>query len=175
MTGDVQTIERPTDEDRIDAAGWWQLGGLAVLGAVLPIGFVLLRAERPAPWTAAVVIAVALVVVLPMAQVFTWARRGGRAAVLSTRRWVRSGRVPADVTEQVWRPRVQQYADDLDRRLFSAWAGVVLTVAWSVLALTEDRAHWIVALVWAAIAVVSFVQVRGDRPAARRLLATPVQ
>lgn len=173
MTGDMGTMQRAADEDRIDVAGWWQLGGLAVLGAVLPIGFVLLRAERPAPWTAAIVIAVALVVVLPMAQVFAWARRGGRAAVLTTRRWVRSGRVPVDVPDDVWRPRVQQYADDLDRRFFSAWVGVVLTAAWSVLALTEDRAHWIVAVVWAAIAVASFVQVRGDRPAARRLLSSP--
>jgi hypothetical protein len=172
MTGETTTSRRAVDEDRIDAAGWWQLGGMAVFGAAVPFCVVLFPFDRPAPWTAAVVLALALAVVLPMVQVFAWARRGGRAAVVATRTWVRSGSVPADVPEQVWRPRVQQYADDLDRRTFGAWSGVVLTGVWGVMALVEDPGHWITAVLWAGIAAVSFRQVRRDRPGVRRLLAT---
>jgi hypothetical protein len=163
------------DDDRLDAAGWWQLGGMAALGVAAPLVFGLLMGPG-FPRVAVVVLALALGVVLPVVQLRSWWARGGRAAVLETRSWVVAGRVPDTVPEDAWRPRVRRYGDDVDRAVFGAWAGAVLAVVWVVLAATGQPADWLIAAGWAVTAGVRFVQIRGERAAVRRLLAsrTPV-
>lgn len=159
------------DADRIDAVAWWQLVGLTVLGAGAPVVYFVLQ-PGPVPWVTVVVLGLALGIALPAGQVRSWERRGGRAAVLATREWVRSGHVPATVPDAVWRPRVQRSADDLRRRRLSTWVALGLTVLWVVVALTGTIGDWVVVLLWAAIAVAGLVQDRGARAAAERLLAT---
>lgn len=179
MTGDRATTQRTdgartVDDDRIDAVGWWQLVGLAVVGAVVPAVF-LAMLRGPMPWTAAVVLGLALAVVLPASLVWNWSRRGGRAAVAATRQWVRDGSVPSDVPDAVWRPRVQRWLSDLGRRRLSGWLAVVVAVLWTLTALAGSVDNWGLALVWTLIAAVGLVGDRGGRAAAERLLAAPAR
>ncbi|QCR42385.1 hypothetical protein C1N91_01345 [Curtobacterium sp. SGAir0471] len=162
------------DDDRIDAAGWWQLVALTVGGAVAPAVFFVLE-PRPVPWVAVVVLGLALAVVLPAAQVWSWSRRGGRAAVVATRRWVDEGRVPPEVPETVWRPRVRQWATDARRRRSSGWMFLCLVPLWTVIATTGNGGDWGVVVVWAVLGVATLVQGRGDRVGAEQLLATPAR
>ncbi|MCS5485914.1 hypothetical protein LQK89_01325 [Curtobacterium sp. C1] len=189
MTGDQTTTQRTdaaravdddridaaraVDDDRIDAVGWWQLVGLVVVGAGAPALYFVLR-PHPVPWTAVVVLGLALAVVLPAAQVRTWSRRGGRAAVLATRRWVQVGSVPADVPDSVWRPRVERWAGELRRRRLSGWIGLVLAVFWGLSAVTGTPSDGVLAAVWVGIAVAGLGWYRGDVARAEQLLsATP--
>ncbi len=149
MTGDQTTTQRTdaaravdddridaaraVDDDRIDAVGWWQLVGLVVVGAGAPALYFVLR-PHPVPWTAVVVLGLALAVVLPASLVWNWSRRGGRAAVATTRRWVRDGSVPSDVPDAVWRPRVSG-GSELGRRRVSGWFALVAAVLWALTAL----------------------------------------
>jgi len=171
-TDRTPTTGADTDDDSMDAAGWWQLAGLTVLGAAIPLVLLTQGAPR-APWVMVVALSVALAVVMPVARLRDWWRRGGRRAVLATRRWVRAGQVPADVPAAVWRPRVQQVAGDAVRGSVVVWVAAGLAVLWAVLAVTEEPSDWWFALVWATVAVARFVQSRGERTAAVRLLATP--
>lgn len=159
----------PDEDDRMDAAGWWQLAALAVLGAVAPFA---LLAPAPHGWTAAVVLAIVLVVLLPVVQLRAWWSRGGRGAVRRTRAWIRAGRVPGDVPAAVWRPRVQRAAADGLRHRIGAWVAVALAVTWAVLAVTGRPVEWLYAGVWALTAVVAFLEGRGARAATRLLAAT---
>ncbi|WIJ45698.1 hypothetical protein [Curtobacterium citreum] len=179
MTGDQTTTQRTdaartVDDDRIDTVGWWQLVGLAVVGAVVPAVF-LAMLRGPMPWTAAVVLGLALAVVLPGSLVWNWSRRGGRAALATTRRWVRDGSVPSDVPDAVWRPRVQRWLSDLGRRRVSGWFALVAAVLWALTALAGSTDNWGLVLVWALIAAVGLLGDRGDRAAAERLLAAPAR
>lgn len=158
------------DDDRLDPAGWWQLGGTAALGIALPAALGLL-AGPGFPLVAVVVLALALGVVFPVLQLRSWWARGGRAAVLETRRWVATGHVPDTVAEDVWRPRVRRYDDDVSLARLNGWAGAVFAVVWALLAVAGDPDQWKFAACWAAIAVVRFVQTRGQHAAVRRLLA----
>jgi len=114
MTGRTSEEWAP-DDDRIDAVGWWQLVALAVAGAVAPTLYFVLR-PGPVPWVAIVVLGLALAVVLPGVQVWSWSRKGGRAALVATRRWVDEGHVPSEVPDAVWRPRVQRWVADARQR-----------------------------------------------------------
>ncbi len=176
MTGEHGTgatnTSAPADDDRIDAAGWWQLVALAVGGAVVPTVYFVLR-PGPVPWVAVVVLGLALVVVLPATQVWSWSRRGGRAAVVATRRWVDEGRVPPEVPEAVWRPRVQQWTADARRRRTSGWMFVGLAALWAVLAATGTAGDWGVAVIWGVLGIATLVQGRGDRVGAEQLLGAP--
>jgi len=178
MTGDAGTTTGRTpggpapDDDRIDAAAWWQLVGLTVIGAAGPVLYFVLR-PGSVPWPAVVVLGLALAVTLPASQVRTWSRWGGRAAVVATRSWVRSGRVPADVPDAVWRPRLERWAGDLQRRRVRGWTATGVTVIWAVIALMGTPADWIVVVLWAAIAIQGLVPDRRGRGVAERLLATP--
>lgn len=181
MTGDHETTtasEAPatatTDDDRIGASGWWQLVALTVGGAVAPAVFFALQ-PRPVPWVAVVVLGLALAVVLPALQVWSWARRGGRAAVVATRRWVDDGRVPAEVPDAVWRPRVQRWLADARQRRTSGCVFVGLAALWAILAASGTAGDWGVAVVWAVLGVGTLVQGRGDRVGAEQLLAAPVR
>lgn len=178
MTGEHSTgatgATAATDDDRIDAVGWWQLAALAASGAVAPALFFVLQ-PGPVPWVAVVVLGLALAVVLPAVQVWSWSRRGGRAAVAATRRWVDEGRVPPEVPEAVWRPRVQQWTADARQRRSSGWVFVGLAALWAVLATTGTTHGWGVAVVWAVLGIATLVQGRGDRVGAEHLLATPVR
>jgi len=163
-----------TDDDRIDAVGWWQLVALAVSGAVAPAVYFVLR-PGPVPWVAVVVLGLALAVVLPAAQVWSWSRRGGRAAVATTRRWVDEGRVPPEVPEAVWRPRVERWATDARQRRTSGWMFLGLAALWAIIAAAGTTGDWGVAVVWAVLGVATLAQGRGDRVGAERLLAAPVR
>ncbi|WP_144715319.1 hypothetical protein [Curtobacterium pusillum] len=167
-------MDDAVEDDRMDAAGWWRLAGLAALGGLGPFAVTLLG-PAPHPWTAAVVIALALVVVLPVLQLRAWWSRGGRAAVRATRQWVRAGRVPGDVPDAVWRPRVQRFAGELLRRRISAWGAVALAVLWGAVAVSGRPDDWWFAVVWAVVAVAQSAADRGQRAASVRLLATPAR
>jgi hypothetical protein len=160
------------DDDRMDAAGWWHLVGLAALGGLGPFAFALLG---PAPhrWTAVVILALVLVVLLPVLQLRAWWSRGGRGALRATRQWVRTGSVPDDVPDAVWRPRVQRLGDELLRRRVSAWVAVGLAVLWGCVAASGRPVDWAFAVVWAVLAVAQFGSDRGQRVASVRLLAQP--
>ncbi|MDM7893142.1 hypothetical protein [Curtobacterium caseinilyticum] len=173
MTGEHDTTSATTtDTDRIGAAGWWQLVALVVGGAVGPAVFFVLQ-PGPVPWVAVVVLGLALAVVLPALQVWSWARRGGRAAIVTTRRWVDEGRVPSDVPDTVWRPRVQRWAAEARQRRTSGFVFVGLAALWAVLAAWGSAGDWGVAAVWAVLGVATLVQGRGDRRGAEQLLAAP--
>lgn len=170
-TGGARERETADEDDRLDPAGWWQLAGLAVLGAVLPLAVSGLG-TRPLPWFVVVGMAIVLAVVLPVAQLRTWWSRGGFGAVRATRGWVRAGRVPDDVPDALWRPRVRQFAADLLRRRISAWVSAALAVLWGVLAVTDRPGEWVIVAVWAVLAVTNSLRDRGGRAASDRLLTS---
>ncbi len=176
MTGEHGTeatnASARADDDRIDAAGWWQLIALAVGGAVVPTAYFVLR-PGPVPSVAVVVLGLALAVALPAAQVWSWSRRGGRAAIVTTRRWVDEGRVPPEVPDAVWRPRVQQWTADARQRRTSGWVFLGLAALWAVLAATGTAGDWGVAVIWGVLGIATLVQGRGDRVGAEQLLGAP--
>jgi len=163
-----------TTGDRLDAAGWAQLAFGAAAGLATGVG-VGMSAHGPFPWVTVVVLGVALGVVFPVALLRAWWARGGRVAVLETRAWVRTGRVPDDVPDAVWRPRVRQLRDETVRQLISGWVAVVVACLWAALAISGETRDWAFAAVWAVLALVQFVQVRKVRPSARRLLDAPAR
>jgi hypothetical protein len=172
MTGERSATA--TTGDRLDAAGWALLASGAAVGLAIGVG-VGLTADGPFPWVTVLVIGVALAVVIPVMLLRSWWARGGRTAVLETRAWVRSGRVPDEVADAVWRPRVRRLLDDSSRQLFGAWAAVVVACLWAAIAISGETRYWAFAAVWAVLAVAQFVQVRRVRPAARRLLDAPAR
>jgi hypothetical protein len=181
MTGERSATEQSaaqqttaTTGDRLDAAGWAQLAFGATVGLAIGVG-VGISGHGPFPWVAVIAIGVALAVVIPVMLLRSWWARGGRTAVLETRAWVRSGRVPDEVPDAVWRPRVRRLLDDASRQLFGAWAAVVVACLWAALAISGETRYWAFAGVWAVLAVVQFVEVRRVRPAARRLLDAPAR
>jgi hypothetical protein len=176
MTGAHGVTEQRTDtgDDRLGAAGLAQLGLAAAAGIALAFGIGLMIG-RPFPWVTVVVLGVAFAVLMPVSLVRWWWARGGRTAVLETRAWVRSGRVPDAVPDEVWRPRVRQLRDEATRHVFGAWGAVVLACLWSCIALIGDPLNWALVVVWACIAVVRFGQTHGQRAAAQRLLDEPVR
>ncbi|MDN3479347.1 hypothetical protein [Curtobacterium sp. APC 4022] len=180
MTGERSVTEQSTAQtsattgDRLDAAGWAQLAFGAAAGLATGVG-VGLSAHGPFPWVTVVVLGVALGVVFPVALLRAWWARGGRVAVLETRAWVRSGRVPDEVPDTVWRPRVRQLLGDSSRQLLGAWAAAVVACLWAALAISGETRDWAFAAVWAVLAAVQFVQVRKVRPSARRLLDAPAR
>lgn len=171
MTGDQP--ER-TDDDRLDAVAWWTLAAHAVLGALTGVG-VGLVVDGPFPWATVVVLGAALAVVLPVVQLRRWWARGGRVAVRATRAWVRDGRVPDEVPDAVWRPRVRQYQEDVVRALVGTWAAAGIAVLWAVSAVTSDPTGWLLAGLWGAASVVDAARWSGQRQAVRRLLDAPVR
>jgi len=170
-----QTVQTsPTTGDRLDAAGCALLAFGAAVGLAIGVGAGL-TADGPFPWVTVVVIGVALAVVIPVAMLRAWWARGGRTTLLETRAWVRSGRVPDEVPDTVWRPRVRQLLGDSSRQLFGAWAAAVVACLWAALAISGETRDWAFAAVWAVLAAVQFVQVRKVRPSARRLLDAPAR
>ena len=184
MTGERSVTEQATAQqtvqtsattgDRLDAAGWAQLAFGAAAGLATGVG-VGMSAHGPFPWVTVVVLGVALGVVFPVALLRAWWARGGRVAVLETRAWVRTGRVPDDVPDAVWRPRVRQLLDESSRRLLGVWSAVVVACLWAALAISGETRDWAFAAVWAVLALVQFVQMRKVRPSARRLLDAPAR
>lgn len=176
MAGERAATELQTDttDDRVDAAGWAQLGSSAVAGVTIAvaIGFMI---GTPFPWVTVVVLGVALAVVLPVSLLRHWWARGGRAAVLETRRWIRSGRVPDEVPDAAWRPRVRRTLDETTRQLVGAWGAAVVGCLWAYLASTGEPRDWVLVVLWASLAAFRFVQTHGTRVAARRLLDRPVR
>ena len=157
-------------DDRLDLGGWVQLGLMVLLGAGIAV-VVGVLIDGPFPWVTVVVIGVALAVVLPVAQLRRWWSRGGRSAVVETGSWLRSGRVPEEVPDAVWRPRVRQLEDETTGRLVSAWGAAVVTLLWAGSALDGDGADWALVVVWAVVATVGLVGSYRRRGAARRLLS----
>jgi hypothetical protein len=166
MTGEQRDR---ADDDRLDTGGWWTLAALAVLGALTGVG-VGLVVDGPFPWVTVVVLGAAIAVVLPVVQLRRWWARGGRAAVLETRSWVRDGRVPDDVPDTVWRPRLRQFQQDATRSVVGAWGAAVLAVLWFVIAVTGDPTGWVLAGLWAVGAVGGHTTSTGQRRAVRRML-----
>jgi hypothetical protein len=185
MTGERTAAGRPAEHhaatagqadagDRIDAAGWAQLAFGAAVGLTTGVGIGLTTAG-PFPWATVGVLGLALAVVLPVSLLRAWWARGGRAAVLATRAWVRSGQVPDGVPDTLWRPRVRQLLSESTRQLVGAWGAVVVACLWGGLAIAGEPRDWAFAAVWAVLAAVQFLRTHGVRPSARRLLDAPVR
>jgi hypothetical protein len=174
MTEEHAVTEQQATDDRLDAAGWAQLAFGSAVGIATAVG-IGLTTHGPFPWVTVVVLGVALAVVIPVSLLRRWWARGGRVAVLETRAWMRSGRVPDTVPDAVWRPRVQQLLGETTRQLFAAWIAVAVCCLWIVVAVSGEPENWFLAVVWAFLAVFQFVRTRGQRAAAKRLLDEPVR
>lgn len=162
------------DRYRIDAVGWLQLVGVGVLGA----GVWVLFARWPGDWTLSlgtvVIVGIAIAIGLPVAQVISWAARGGRAAMVETGEWVRAGGVPVDVPEEEARARLARFARDHSHDAFSAIGTSLAAVLWFAIAVPGGDRMTPVAVLWGGMAVVqmtTWLRWRGpikrwvDRPA----------
>ncbi|ARC57678.1 hypothetical protein AS850_11405 [Frondihabitans sp. 762G35] len=110
-----------------DLRGTLQLVAITVFGAAFGAGLPLTFVDHVAEANVALCIAFAIIggVAAASGRILTWNRDGGRYAVVEVRAWLRARRIPDDVPEAVWRPRLEARASRARRNRVTLVTGAL--------------------------------------------------